>query len=502
LLFSVAAAVAVNELWDNLIQSRLLRRIWQTALVALLAINIITAVTALIGLIKTQRVPTPRPTLDGTAYLALGDVHEAAAFEWLNQRIAGIPVIAEAYGPSYGEFARVSMNTGLPTVLGWDYHVHQRGQEWSEINRRKEDLKTLYSSDQKEIISEILQRYHIALVYVGKLERREYLGGNLARFIQWSDLLIPVYQNAGVTVFAVKGQFTSGVPVTTIEEVPEVQVKANELVPQAEVGQLRQPRGIGIDSQGNAYVADFGNDRIQKFDRQLRFRASWGKKGNLPGQFNQPGDIFIETTHDTVYVADTWNHRVQVFNAEGEYLREWTRAFFGPRGITVSSDGKVYVVDTGNHRVSRFSKEGKEEMSWGSLGTEPGQFREPVGITTDTQGRVYVCDNGNARMQIFDRDGKFLSEFQVEGWSNKVFSEPHVIVTPGETIWVTVPLGGAVRAYDRKGNILYQIPSTKERRGSFQRPMGIAFQPTNNTLIVSDLENRLERIPIPEGVPR
>ena len=71
------------------------------------------------------------------------------------------------------------MNTGLPTVLGWDYHVHQRAQRWPDINKRKDDLKKLYTSDNKQAVAEILRKYHIALVYVGPLERRTYNGGNL-----------------------------------------------------------------------------------------------------------------------------------------------------------------------------------------------------------------------------------------------------------------------------------------------------------------------------------
>ena len=99
---------------------------------ALLLVAAFTALTAAAGVISTRRVQTPRPSLDGTAYLALRDPNENAAFEWINREVGGIPVIAEAYGPSYQEYARVSMNTGLPSVLGWDYHVHQRAHAWPE----------------------------------------------------------------------------------------------------------------------------------------------------------------------------------------------------------------------------------------------------------------------------------------------------------------------------------------------------------------------------------
>ena len=122
-LFAAAGAAAAVELWRGLIRRGSLRFAWQLGLVVLLALSAFTAATGVWAVVRTDRVPTPEPTLDGTAYLAEQAPLERAAFEWLNDNVAGIPVIAEAYGPSYQDYARVAMNTGLPTVLGWDYHV-------------------------------------------------------------------------------------------------------------------------------------------------------------------------------------------------------------------------------------------------------------------------------------------------------------------------------------------------------------------------------------------
>jgi hypothetical protein len=71
--------------------------------------------------------------------------------------------------------------------------------------------------------------------------------------------------------------------VTTIEEVPRVEEE--EVFVQGAPGQLSQPRGVAVDDEGNAYVADFGNDRIQKFDAQQQFVKTWGERGDLLGQF-------------------------------------------------------------------------------------------------------------------------------------------------------------------------------------------------------------------------
>lgn len=492
-LFSAASAVAAVDLWQGAIGSRRWRHVWQAGFVCLLGLAVFTAVTDVWAVVNIDRVRTPRPTLNGTAYLPQHSPNDSAAYAWLNENVGGIPVIAEAYGPSYQEYTRVAMNTGLPTVLGWDYHVSQRAQRWPDINKRKEDLKKLYTSADKQVVADILRKYHIALVYVGGLERRTYNGANLERFREWTDLLQPVYSNAGTSVFAVQGQFRGTMPVTTIEEVP--QVREQEVAPpQGSPGQLSQPRGVALDGDGNAYVADFGNNRIEKFDRALKLVDEWGDQGNGEGQFKQPCDVAVGPD-GLIYVADTWNQRVQVFNPEGDYRREWGGQLFGPRGIAVAPDGSVYLADTGNHRIRKYDKDGAEVRSWGGAGEEPGQFAEPVGVAVDKEGRVYVADNNNSRVQIFDPDGRLLSLFPVEGWEKKVFSEPHLAIAPDGTIWTTVPVAKLVRAYDRNGTALREIAGGGDPGAPFDHPMGVAYDATTNELVVTDLEDRIVRVP-------
>lgn len=492
-LFAAASAAAAAELWRGLIRRPLLRRLWQAGLVVLVGIAAFTAGSGVLAVVRLDRVQTPEPTLDGTAFLPAQAPLDRAAVEWLNDNVAGIPVLAEAHGPSYQDFSRISMHTGLPTVLGWDYHVSQRAQRWPDINKRKDDLKKLYTTDSKQVATDILRRYHVALVYVGPIERRVYAGGNLKRFEEWSDLLTPVYSNEGVTIFAVQGQYAGAIPVTTIEKVPQV-AEGEEVRVQGAPGQLSQPRGVALDSQGNVYVADFGNDRIQKFDRDFGFLKEWGTHGELPSQFKQPGDVAIGAG-DRVYVADTWNQRVQVFSPDGEYLKEWGDKYYGPRGIAAAPSGAVYLADTGNHTVRRFTPEGVQDLAFGKLGKEPGDFTEPVGMAVDADGRLYVVDNGNARLQMFDPNGRLLGEIAVDGWEQKVFSEPHVTVAPDGTIWVSVPTRQLIRAYDREGTVLKEIQGGDDPALPFDRPMGLAYDARDHTLVVVDLENRLVRLP-------
>jgi len=500
-MLAIAAAVTTSALWSRRLAAdangavRLLGLAWKAGVVVLVGVSLFTAGTAVYAVVNTNRVPGPKPTLDGMAYLQSRAPYELAAFDWLNENIKGIPVLLEAHGDSYQEFTRVSMNTGLPTVLGWAYHVFQRAHPWADINRRKADIETAYTDKNKEVVAAILERYHVALVFVGSLERRTYAGGNLDSFQQWKDILTPVYENEGVHIFAVNGRFQGAMPVHAIQAIPHLAAEPESRAQDAD-GRVHQPRGIAVSPSGAAVVADFGNHRIQEIAADGGFVRKWGREGDLPGQFKEPCAVAV-AQDGQVYVADTWNHRVQRFNAAGEYVNEWSVGFYGPRGIAVGGDGEVYVADTGNNRIFRFTAEGMELGRWGTPGSEPGQFLEPMGLAVDAQGRVYVCDNGNGRLQIFDREGAVLGAIAVPGWESKVFSEPDVAVAPDGKIWVTVPGAQEIRAYDEAGTLLQTITGKSDPDAFFATPMGIDIDPVHGQLVVSDLDGRVVRLAIP-----
>lgn len=494
-LMAIAAAAVAGAVWQRGLVPTSLRWPWRAGVVVLVGAALFTATTAIWAVIHTDRVPTPEPTLDGMAYLGSKAPYELAAFDWINDNVKGIPVLLEAHGDSYQEFTRVSMNTGLPTVLGWGYHVFQRAQPWADINRRKADIEAAYTSPSRDVVAAILERYRVALVFVGSLERRTYAGGNLERFRQWDTLLTPIYENEAVTVFAVNGQFRGTMPVTTIEQIERVD-GGEAGRPQDAPGRLHQPRGVALAPNGNVVVADFGNHRIQEFQPDGAFVRKWGSLGELPGQFKEPCAVAVGAD-GSVFVADTWNHRVQKFSPEGEYQVEWSASFYGPRGVAVGPGGEVFVADTGNNRIVRFAADGRELRRWGGQGASSGEFLEPMGMAVDAAGRVHVCDNGNGRLQMFTSDGQPLGAFPVPGWKSEVFSEPDVAVDVQGRIWVTVPAAKEIRAYDERGTLLATLTAQTHPDVYFATPMGIEVDAARGELVVTDLDGRFVRMPLP-----
>jgi YYY domain-containing protein len=162
------------------------------------------------------------PTLNGMAYMAgarytdeptegnpvefplSGDL---AAIEWMRKNIAGSPVVLEATLPGYKWGSRISVYTGLPTVLGWDWHETQQRRGFGElIARRKADVERLYSTDLSfDEALVLLNRYHVQYIYIGDLERAWYPEAGLTKFESFADdgLLEVVYEQDGVTIYRV-----------------------------------------------------------------------------------------------------------------------------------------------------------------------------------------------------------------------------------------------------------------------------------------------------------
>ena len=87
-------------------------------------------------------------------------------------------------------------------------------------------------------------------------------------------------------------------------------------------GQFGNPNGIALDSSGNVYVADAGNDRIQKFNSNGAFVTTWGSSRTANGQFISPNGIAVDSSGN-VYVAEFSNNRIQKFNSNGAFITKW-----------------------------------------------------------------------------------------------------------------------------------------------------------------------------------
>lgn len=115
-----------------------------------------------------------RKGLDGLKYLEIIKPEDYKAINWINKNISGQPVILEAQGDSYTDFARISANTGIPTVLGWTVHEWLWRGSYDVPAKRFQDITDLYETDNLKLAKRIIDKYDIKYIYIGVLEDEKY----------------------------------------------------------------------------------------------------------------------------------------------------------------------------------------------------------------------------------------------------------------------------------------------------------------------------------------
>jgi len=112
--------------------------------------------------------------LYGLAFLNKLFSDDYQAILWLKKNISGQPVIIEAVGDSYTDFARISANTGLPTILGWRVHEWLWRGSFDEVAKRTGEVQEIYESNDLERTKILLRKYNVSYVFLGTLERQQY----------------------------------------------------------------------------------------------------------------------------------------------------------------------------------------------------------------------------------------------------------------------------------------------------------------------------------------
>lgn len=175
---------------------------------------------------------------------------------------------------------------------------------------------------------------------------------------------------------------------------------------------LSHPYGLGIDPEGNLWVVDGDNDRFQILAPDGTHLETWGTPGAEEGEFEfftpasgfgvPYGDVAFDA-EGNIYVADTGNQRVQKFAPDRSFLLAWGSEgkddgqFVSPSGIAVGLDGTVYVSDEKRGDVQMFDADGRFLATIGSFGSDPGEFDSALGVAVDEAGIVYVSDNSRVQ---------------------------------------------------------------------------------------------------------
>ena len=245
-------------------------------------------------------------------------------------------------------------------------------------------------------------------------------------------------------------------------------------------GQLASPRGLAVDAEGNVWVADTENNRIQKFDAEGKYVSKFGTSGSGDGQLASPRGVAIDS-EGNIWVADTGNNRIQKFDSKGKFLFKF--GSFGteagklnkPGGLTIDSGGRIWVADTANNRVERFSATGVYQVAYTSV-------KEPTDIVAHGPSVVLVADTGNDRIvllaNLFTAPPVLVGQFGSSGSGNGQLNDPEgIAVDAAGNYWVADTGNDRLEAFKLEGSkyeYVAQVGSQGSGEGQLESPRGLA----------------------------
>ncbi|MRS12786.1 MAG: hypothetical protein EG823_06915 [Actinobacteria bacterium] len=181
-----------------------------------------------------------------------------------------------------------------------------------------------------------------------------------------------------------------------------------EFIPNSDVIEYWAPCALAFDEDGNLWVADLGlseQHQILEFDAEgnelLRFgkTVQAAKMTDSPGGFYYPNGIAFSAEGD-VFISDMSNHRVQVFSHDGEF-KYLVYTSGSPLGLVVDREQRLLVADPFAHMIDVYDLTGERKTGFGGPGVQPGRFRFPSDIALDETGRMFVSDRENNQVQVW-----------------------------------------------------------------------------------------------------
>ena len=195
------------------------------------------------------------------------------------------------------------------------------------------------------------------------------------------------------------------------------------------IGKLRKPINLTLDTSGNLYVVDTARKEILMYDAEGNFVRTYGKELQM-----KPVDVAVD--NDSIYALDLTNNEIKVINRKsGEMERSIGKGDLSiPTNMTIDSKGFLYVTNVGHGNVTKFDRDGNLLATIGKLGNLFGEFARPRGVAVDSQGRMYVADAQFYNVQVFNENGRLLMFFGDPGLTPGSMNLPADIATSKENL--------------------------------------------------------------------
>lgn len=286
------------------------------------------------------------------------------------------------------------------------------------------------------------------------------------------------------------------------------------------------PFGMCIDSEGNLYIADIGNNCIRKIDSDgiVTTFAGSVNSGYVDGAkeealFYQPTGVCTDN-NGNFYIADFLNHYIRKIDAQGNVttiagngepgFKDGTGAeaqFNYPRGIVVDSKGSLYVGDSWNHRIRKITPAGvvttfagyNEEIGTESRGTlkdgngEQARFGTPCGLAIDKDDNIYVTDALNHAARKIDTQGNVttIAGNGTAGYNDgnadeSLLNTPtEICVTSNGTVYIADTYSNRIRKVTPDG----KVSTIADADNGIDYPRGIIMNEQTGMLYLVDFNH-------------
>ena len=213
--FAVSAAICLTWMIDSIRKWKPpLKAVWQVAFYILVSSAALYPLLGGVAKIRDRMSQEAPHTLDGMAYMQTAVYHDLdtsldlsqdyEAIRWMQDNIQGSPVIVEANQVEYHWATRYTVYTGLPGVVGWNWHQRQQRtltpHDW--VFTRVEDVNVFYDTTDLEFARDFLQQYEVSYIVLGQLERANYSSEGIDKFLAGEGLLWEVvYQDQETVIY-------------------------------------------------------------------------------------------------------------------------------------------------------------------------------------------------------------------------------------------------------------------------------------------------------------
>ncbi len=236
---------------------------------------------------------------------------------------------------------------------------------------------------------------------------------------------------------------------------------------------LKNPQGVAVDTLGNLYIADTGNNAIKEWSigtQQVTALSS--------AQANPKG-VAVDV-HGNVYIADTGNNAIEEYTPSNQQLNQLITGLAGPTGVAVDGQGNVYFSNTGSNAIVEWNPLNQQSTTLANTG-----LLNPTGVAVDGEGNVYFADSGNNAIKVWTAANGQVNPLPLTGLNN-----PTGVAVDGlDNVDLADTGDNAIKQWNAGNQQLAVLVSA-----GVSSPAGVAVDALGNIYVADTKNNAIEKL--------